>query len=89
MIKIKCCEYAISGLYYKHVTIVNDDSSVVSKWSVKLIDDPRVIIYDHHRFIIQATGLFVIDEEKKFYNIDPGHNDDTNYSTSDDEVTNP
>ncbi len=34
------------GLYYKHVTIVNDDSSAVSKWSFKLIDDPRVIIYD-------------------------------------------
>ncbi len=45
-----------SGLYYKHVTIVNDDSSIVSKWSFKLIDDPRVISYDRHRFIIQATG---------------------------------
>ncbi len=45
------------GLYYKHVTIVNDDSSIVSKWSFKLIDDPRVIIYYLHRFIIQATGL--------------------------------
>ncbi len=45
------------GLYYKHVTIVINDSSVISKWSFKLIDDPRVIIYDRHRFIIQATGL--------------------------------
>ncbi len=42
------------GLYYKHVTIVNDDSSVISKWSFKLIDDPRVIINDHNMFIIQA-----------------------------------
>jgi len=48
-----------SGLYYKHVTIVNDNSSIVSKWSFKLIDDPRVIIYDHHRFIIQATDVIV------------------------------
>ncbi len=43
------------GLYYKHVTIVNDDSSVVSKRSLKLIDDPSVVIYDQYRFIIQAT----------------------------------
>ncbi len=28
-----------------NTTIVNDDSSVVSKWSSKLIDDGRVIIY--------------------------------------------
>jgi hypothetical protein len=45
------------GLYYKHVMIANDDSRVVSKWSFKLIDDLRVIIYDRHRFIIQATAL--------------------------------
>jgi hypothetical protein len=45
------------GLYFKHVTIINDNSSAVSKWSFKLIDDPRVIIYDHHRLIIQATEL--------------------------------
>jgi hypothetical protein len=42
------------------VTIINDDSSVISKWSFKLIDDPRNIIYDHHKFIIQATGANVI-----------------------------
>jgi len=47
----------ISGLYYEHMTIINDDSSVVSKWSFKLIDDPRVVIYERHRFIIQATAL--------------------------------
>jgi hypothetical protein len=43
------------GLYYKHVTIVNDNSNVVSKWSFKLIDDPRAVIYDRNRFVIQAT----------------------------------
>jgi hypothetical protein len=31
-----------SGLYYKHIMIVNDDSIVV--------------IYNHNMFIIQATG---------------------------------
>ncbi len=37
--------------------IVNDNSSIISKWSIKLIDDPRVVIYDRHRFVIQATEL--------------------------------
>ncbi len=44
------------GLYYKHVTIVNDS---VIKWSFKLIDAARGVIYDRHVFIIQATGVIV------------------------------
>jgi hypothetical protein len=36
------------GLYYKHVTIVNDDST--------LIGEARVVIYDGNMFKIQATG---------------------------------
>jgi len=47
------------GLYYKHLMIVNADSSVVNKWSIKLIDNPSVVTYNRHRFIIQATGVFV------------------------------
>ncbi len=39
---------------YKHITIVNDDFCVVSKWLEWLIDDARVIIYDHNMFIMQA-----------------------------------
>ena len=39
------------------MTIVNDDSSVISKWSCKLIDNARVVIYYCNMFIIQATGL--------------------------------
>jgi len=54
-----------SGRYYKHVTIVNDDSSIIGKWSFKLIDDHRVVIYDRHRFIIQATGAFPRVEHQK------------------------
>ena len=46
----------ISGQYYKHVTIVNGDSSTVSKLSSKLIDDARAVIYDCNMFIIQVTG---------------------------------
>jgi hypothetical protein len=58
-----CCEYGSCGLYYKHVTIVNDDSSIINKWSFKLTDDARVIIYNQHRFIIQAnTGKYMPKE---------------------------
>ncbi len=48
------------GLYYKHMTIVNDDSRVNIKWSFKLIDATTDIIYDRHMFIVQATGDIVI-----------------------------
>ncbi len=34
---------------------INDDSSIINKWSLKLIDNPRVVIYDRHMFIVQAT----------------------------------
>ncbi len=36
--------------------IVNDDSSIIIKWSFKLIDATRGIIYDRHMFIVKATG---------------------------------
>ncbi len=45
-----------SGLYYKHMMIINDDSSVIIKWSSKLIGTARGVIYDRHMFIVQATG---------------------------------
>jgi hypothetical protein len=44
-----------SGLEYKHVMIINDDSSIVIKFSFKLIDATRGILYDRHMFIVQAT----------------------------------
>jgi hypothetical protein len=43
-------------LYYKHVTIVNYASNGVNKFNASLIDDARVVIYDRHLFIVQATG---------------------------------
>ncbi len=46
----------ISGPFYKDITIVNDDSSAINKLETSLTDDARVIIYDHHMFIVQATG---------------------------------
>jgi hypothetical protein len=45
------------GLYYKHVTIVNYASSSVNKLKASLNDDARVIIYDRHMFIVQATAV--------------------------------
>jgi hypothetical protein len=46
-----------SGLYYKHVMIVNYASSGVNKLRALLNYDARVVIYDHHMFIVQATGF--------------------------------
>jgi nanoRNase/pAp phosphatase (c-di-AMP/oligoRNAs hydrolase) len=45
-----------NDLYYKLMTIINDNSRVINKLEASLTDDARVIIYDHHMFIVQATG---------------------------------
>jgi hypothetical protein len=47
----------ISGRYFKHMMIVNDDSSIVSEQSSLLIDNARGVIYDRRMFIIRATGI--------------------------------
>jgi hypothetical protein len=39
------------------MTIVNDNYRVVTKLETSLTDDARVVIYYHHMFIVQATGL--------------------------------
>ncbi len=38
------------------MTIINDDSRVVTKLETSLTDNARVVIYDHHMFIVQASG---------------------------------
>ncbi len=48
------------GLYIKPITIVTEDSSIVNKLEASLIDDARVIIYNHHMYIVQANELFII-----------------------------
>ena len=48
------------SLYYKHITIVNDDTSIVNKLETSLIDDARVIIYDRYMYIVQTTDLYVL-----------------------------
>ncbi len=45
-----------SGLCYKHMMILKDDSSVISKWSSKHIDD-ELQFYYFNMFIIQATSV--------------------------------
>jgi len=55
-----------SGLYYKHITIVNDDTSVINKFKASLTDDARVIIYDCHMFIVQATGELILWQKTLF-----------------------
>ncbi len=40
------------------MTIVNDDSRVITKLETSLTDDARVVIYDHHMFILQAIGEY-------------------------------
>jgi hypothetical protein len=42
------------------MTIVNDDSRVINKLEASLTDDARVIIYDRHMFIVQATEACTI-----------------------------
>ncbi len=49
--------FLISGQYYKPMMILNDDSRVINKLEASLTDDARVVIYDHHMFIVHATGL--------------------------------
>jgi len=41
------------------MTIVNDDSGVITKLETSLIDDARVVIYDCHMFTVQATDCLL------------------------------
>jgi len=49
--------------------IVNDDSSSIIKWSFKLIDTTRGVIYDSHMAIVQATGrnLWLVQQYPEYY----------------------
>ncbi len=46
------------GLYYKHVMLVNYASGGINKLKASLNENARVVIYDRHIFIVQATGHF-------------------------------
>jgi hypothetical protein len=38
--------------------VVNDNDRVVNKLETSLSDDAKVVIYDRHMFIVQATDYF-------------------------------
>jgi hypothetical protein len=40
--------------------IINDSSSIVNNLETSLTDDTRVVIYDCHMLIVQATRLFIL-----------------------------
>ncbi len=46
------------------MTTVNDDSRVIAKLETSLTDAARVVIYDHHMFIVQATYVRIPKVEK-------------------------
>jgi hypothetical protein len=45
------------GLYYKPMTVVNDNSRYINKLEASLTDDNRVVIYNRHMFIVPTTEL--------------------------------
>jgi hypothetical protein len=49
-----------SGLYYKPMMIVNDDSRVVAKLETSLTDVARVVIYDRQMFIVYLKTFYDI-----------------------------
>ncbi len=53
------------GLYYKPMTIINDNSRVINKLEASFTDNMRVIIYDRHMFIVQATGSIVVEHSTR------------------------
>ncbi len=59
-----CCN-SISGVYYKIMTIVNDDSRVVNKLEASLSDDARVIICDRHMVILQSTPCYFVSSTRE------------------------
>ncbi len=48
----------LCGLYYKHIMIENDDSTIINKFEASLTDNVIVITYDRHMFIVKASGLY-------------------------------
>jgi hypothetical protein len=44
------------------MTIINDDSRVINKLETPLTDGTRVIIYEHHMFVVPATAVFITEK---------------------------
>jgi hypothetical protein len=45
----------LNGLCYRHMMIINDNSSIINKLEASLTDDASVVIYNRQMFIVQAT----------------------------------
>jgi hypothetical protein len=43
------------------MTIGNDDARIVNKLDASLTDEARVVLYDRHMFIVQATVLGLLE----------------------------
>ncbi len=53
----------------EHLTIVNDDSRVITKLEASLTDDARVIIYDRRMFMVQAAEhLTIVNDDSRVTN---------------------
>jgi hypothetical protein len=48
MLSKSIVQHPTNDLYYKPMTIINDDSRVINKLEASLTDDARVVIYDRH-----------------------------------------
>jgi hypothetical protein len=46
--------------------IVNDDSRVITKLETSLTNYARVVIYDRHMFIVQATVSFGLASDMEY-----------------------
>ncbi len=44
------------SLYYKEIMIITDNSSIIKKFVASLTDAAKVVIYNCHMFMVQATG---------------------------------
>ncbi len=44
--------------------IVNDNSSIINKFGASITDAARVVIYDCHMSIVQATGVDLIKTQR-------------------------
>ncbi len=55
------------GLYYKPMMIINEDSRVINKLKASITDNARVVIYDCHMFIVQATGTHALKSSLYIY----------------------
>ncbi len=54
------------------MTIINDDSRFITKLETSLTDDTRVVIYDRHLLIVQATSVSVSQCSLKYIAIRGG-----------------